>query len=461
MLPFTSEAFPYRAPELQLLDVATHEVLDQWTVFGAQYQGGVSVVAGDVDGDGEQELIVAQSGGPDASGLIRIYSSDHTLLKQVRIVTDAHSPTHIDLAAGDVDGDGKDEVVVSFPEEQRSFVALLNDQLSFDPLTVGLFEAFPGVETGAVVAIGQLTTDDTPDILVGTSAGVSARVQPFSAQGLPMLPHIQPTLASVEQGLTLTTLKAEKNEPSHVVIGARNGGYTDVEVYVYDASRIPHRESTFRTWTKEFQSGVELTPIDVDANGTEEIAIVPAGDQRADVRFFRPDGAYIETTPLQLFEEDFRGGVDIAQFRTSRNQQTLAVVPRAQLQRADLTRGEKYIEVDLSEQVTRLWEGGFMRQTYLISSGLPGTPTPQGDFSILAKIERHVYDGRPVYYFPNTPWNLRYKAGGTGSNYYFHTAYWHNNFGHPMSHGCVNMREPDARFLYQWAEVGTPAWIHE
>ena len=51
-------------------------------------------------------------------------------------------------------------------------------------------------------------------------------------------------------------------------------------------------------------------------------------------------------------------------------------------------------------------------------------------------------------------WNLRFKP-----RYYIHTAYWHNNFGHRMSHGCINTREADAEWIYHWAEIGTPVVI--
>ena len=42
----------------------------------------------------------------------------------------------------------------------------------------------------------------------------------------------------------------------------------------------------------------------------------------------------------------------------------------------------------------------------------------------------------------------------------FHSAYWHNNFGNRMSHGCVNMPIPEAKFVYEWAPIGTEVWVH-
>jgi lipoprotein-anchoring transpeptidase ErfK/SrfK len=45
-------------------------------------------------------------------------------------------------------------------------------------------------------------------------------------------------------------------------------------------------------------------------------------------------------------------------------------------------------------------------------------------------------------------------------DYAIHGAYWHNNFGTPMSHGCVNVNLPDAAWLYNWAPVGTLVNVH-
>jgi lipoprotein-anchoring transpeptidase ErfK/SrfK len=49
-----------------------------------------------------------------------------------------------------------------------------------------------------------------------------------------------------------------------------------------------------------------------------------------------------------------------------------------------------------------------------------------------------------------------FRTGG----YYVHGVYWHNDFGFPVSHGCVTLGVPDAEWLYNWTPAGTPVWIH-
>lgn len=115
----------------------------------------------------------------------------------------------------------------------------------------------------------------------------------------------------------------------------------------------------------------------------------------------------------------------------------------------------KRIDIDLSEQRLRYFHGEFHEAgTFLISSGLRHMPTPKGSFRVEKKLSLVHYRG-PGYNYPNAKWNLRFKP-----KYYIHGAYWHSNFGKPMSHGCVNSPYADMEKLYAFADEGTPIIIH-
>ncbi len=113
----------------------------------------------------------------------------------------------------------------------------------------------------------------------------------------------------------------------------------------------------------------------------------------------------------------------------------------------------KKISVDLSAQRLSYFLGHVELGSFLISSGVPKMSTPKGEFTVLAKKPLVNYGG-PGYSYPNTKWNLMFKKG-KGFNYYIHGAYWHNKFGRPMSHGCVNVSYANMEGLYQWADKGT------
>lgn len=117
--------------------------------------------------------------------------------------------------------------------------------------------------------------------------------------------------------------------------------------------------------------------------------------------------------------------------------------------------GTRWIEVDLSDQTLTAWQGDVAIMYTSISSGLPGTPTITGRFQIGTKYQSARMTGQG-YDLPGVPWVMYFYG-----EYGIHGAYWHNNFGAPMSHGCVNMRVGEAQFLYNWAPIGTVVEVHE
>jgi LysM repeat protein len=116
--------------------------------------------------------------------------------------------------------------------------------------------------------------------------------------------------------------------------------------------------------------------------------------------------------------------------------------------------GAKWIDVNLSKQRLTAYQGNTPVFSALISGGLPRTPTVVGRFKINTKLRATRMRG-PGYDLPNVPYTMYFYRG-----YAIHGTYWHNNFGRPMSHGCVNMRTSDAAGLFNWGPMGTTVVTH-
>ncbi len=114
----------------------------------------------------------------------------------------------------------------------------------------------------------------------------------------------------------------------------------------------------------------------------------------------------------------------------------------------------RWIDVNLSTQTLTAYEDSTPVRSTLVSTGLPATPTPTGQFRIYAKYLSDTMSG-PGYYLPDVPYVMYFYRG-----YGLHGTYWHSNFGHPMSRGCVNLPTPEAEWLFNWAAVGTLVNIH-
>lgn len=113
----------------------------------------------------------------------------------------------------------------------------------------------------------------------------------------------------------------------------------------------------------------------------------------------------------------------------------------------------KEIVVKVDKQQLYAYENGRVVRTILVSTGVPQFPTVEGRFSIYWKLPSQTMQG-VGYYLPGVPWVMYFYK-----DYGLHGTYWHENFGTPMSHGCVNLPTEDARWLYEWSEVGTPVIV--
>jgi lipoprotein-anchoring transpeptidase ErfK/SrfK len=119
---------------------------------------------------------------------------------------------------------------------------------------------------------------------------------------------------------------------------------------------------------------------------------------------------------------------------------------------------ERWIDVNLSTQTLAAYEGNELAFSSLISSGTWEHPTVTGQFRVWIRFESQTMDGRRLgydYYLENVPYVMYFYE-----DYALHGTFWHNNFGTPMSHGCVNMKTEDARWLFNWSRVGTVVNVH-
>lgn len=119
---------------------------------------------------------------------------------------------------------------------------------------------------------------------------------------------------------------------------------------------------------------------------------------------------------------------------------------------------ERWVDVNLTTQALVAYEGDTAVLTTRISSGTWEFPTVTGQFRIYLAYRSQTMDGRRLgydYYLENVPYVMYFYK-----DYALHGTFWHNNFGTPMSHGCVNMKTTDAGWLYEWASIGTMVNVH-
>ncbi len=125
----------------------------------------------------------------------------------------------------------------------------------------------------------------------------------------------------------------------------------------------------------------------------------------------------------------------------------------------DVPDQEKHIVVDLTSQLVTAFEGEKLVLSQRCSSGAKGTDTPKGDFltyhkgpSVHMTNEGDAAEDENVYSLPGVPWCSFFTGAGNA----FHGTYWHNDYGRPRSHGCVNLPSEAAKFIYRWTKPTVP-----
>ena len=118
------------------------------------------------------------------------------------------------------------------------------------------------------------------------------------------------------------------------------------------------------------------------------------------------------------------------------------------------------IDVNLSTETLTVTENGNVVDSWAISSGREGFATHTGSFTVNWKLDTQNMGNTdltkaPFYYQPDVKWIMYFNGDEA-----LHGVYWHNNWGTPMSHGCVGMPESRAEWLFDWSPQGTEVNVH-
>lgn len=313
------------------------------------------------------------------------------------------------------------------------FQAPKNAAVSFDTAKAA-YVAQPGVDgTGVDLAV-------LGSALQKAFASGEAAV-PVAAASTPVAPAVTTKAA--------TDMAAKLNDI------AKKAGF-----YVGSERTVPVTPATLASWihVTTTETGFALT---VDTAAVQKaVDALPAAVNRAPqngTAITDPQGKVLQTEKASLDGRTLGDTSNVAarfarQLADGNGVYTLPVTSTD----AQTTKIARNIVVSLSKQTTYLYENGKLVHQYLISSGVPGHDTQPGSYRVMAKVAMQDMGCTTGYTYctKNVPW-VSYFYPNVG----FHGTYWHHNFGHVMSHGCVNMPIDVAKFVYDWAPIGTPVVV--
>lgn len=297
------------APEVTIMRT-TGTVLRKFGVYPPVFRGGVNVVSGDVDGDRISEIVTGagRGGGPQ----VRVFRSDGSVISSF-FAYDKMFRGGVNVALGDLDGDGRAEIVTGSgyggSPQVRIFDVkgkLLRSFMAYD-------NSFRG---GVQVTVADIDGDKKAEIIVAPGPGVGSRneVRVFSATGgsasggnrqFVLQKSFTAFPLSVRGGINLAVGDLEGDGKPEIVVAPQSG--VSPEVRIYSASGSWQR--AFLVYPDAFLGGVNLTIGDLDRDGSAEIVVGPGAGGGPHVKIINGFGQVKD----QLFPYDpaFRGGVKV------------------------------------------------------------------------------------------------------------------------------------------------------
>jgi hypothetical protein len=359
------------------------------------------------------------------------------------------------VAVCDLDGDGKKEVVTGTQFGGGPHIRVF-DNYGNDLADGGWFAYNKFFRGGVNIACGDWDADGRDEIVTGAGPSGGPHVRVFDGLG-----NIETEFfafaAEQLSGVSVAIGQLDGDPEEEIIASQFSSGDPLVRVFEKEGFGW-YKSSEWQAYMTEYKGGVSVAAGDFDDDGLDEVVTMINGGGGPHVRFFDKYGH--PKDEFFAYEDDYRGGIRIAMADVNGGGDEIFTIPTSRLVSGPVGQ-PKFIDVDVSKQRLTAYEWGIPVKVFPVSTGTWKFPTPIGKTEVRYKklwvdyIWSYGPDHPDNYNLPNVKYNLNIFP-----HIYIHYAYWHNNFGYRMSHGCVNANFENAEWVYNWAEVGTAVETH-
>ncbi len=280
--------------------------------YASNFRGGVNVALGDVDGDGKDEIVTAP--GPDGSPHIRIFSITGTFEKDF-FAYDSGFRGGINIAVGDVDG-GKAEIVTApmagggpnvriFGYRSGEFIPTTENFMAYD-------ESFRG---GISIAIADLEGNGMGEIITAPLSRGGPHIRIFGFRNKVFVPVILGLMAYDENfrgGVTIAGGDVDGDGRDEIITGVAAAGGPHIRIFGRQPDQTVQLEHPgFMAFSPDFRGGISIATSDYQADGRAEIVAAVRSDGNPVVRFFNREGTIIYEEYL-AYADTFKQGINLA-----------------------------------------------------------------------------------------------------------------------------------------------------
>lgn len=359
----------------------------------------------------------------------------------------------ISLAAADLDNDGEDEIITGAGVGGGPQVGIF-DQHGRQKFVAGFWAYDQGYRNGIEVAAGDINGDGNKEILVSIVDKNMAIIRFFNREGKEVEKAISFPLEESYEPVKLAALDLGQDNVQEILVGLGSGNEPKIKIFRRDGSLIKE----FLAYDKNFWGGVNFSVSKI--NGNNIIATGAGFSGGPHVRLFDSFGGVILKSPFFAYSREFHGGINVLYEDIDSDGEHEIITLAGQANEGDGQSLHKLIDVDISEQMLRYYQYGKLIGTSRVSTGRMGMPTPLGEFKIWQKTPR-AYSKKYGLYMP---WWMSFKPGyGIHELPEWPSGYKEgvNHLGVRVSHGCIRLGIGPAKKLYDFAPIGTAVMIHE
>jgi lipoprotein-anchoring transpeptidase ErfK/SrfK len=407
------------------------ETNTEFTIESENNQGGMSIAAGDLGTDGTPEIIIGS--GLGQKPYVKVLRQDGSMIgKFLAYEEDMWSGIHV--AVCDLTGDGINEIVTSAGPGGGPHIRIFSNMGKL--IDGGNFMAYSEKFQGGVnLACGKLNSETKASLvtLPETTGGPHVRVWNISNKKI---------------NLEKEFFAFDKKNKNGLV-----GTISNKKLFLGEQK---NKKPTFKTYVIHNEEKLlDEKQIEINSTGINSLFV-----KNNELHFSSTTNRFIQnvvTGKVQNLNTTF--DTIATNLSSNNNEANKTLIAQSKPSLSSDTPIKKII-VNTSEQRLYAYENGLIKNTFLVSSSLKDGITPIGNHKILAKLPVVHYawfygSGSPDNYDLGwVPFNLRFYP-----HIYIHYAPWHNNFGHRMSHGCVNVSLENMKWIYGWADVGTEVQV--
>lgn len=451
VFPFSTKAVEVM-PEIKFFDQNLN-LEKKFLISAKTFEGSFDLTVVDLGGDGISEIVIGAPAGEKPE--VKIYREDGSLVNSF-LAYDKDFKGGVNVAAGDLDGDGKGEIITGAGPGGGPHIRIF-DGYGNPKITAGFFAFDKNLRNGVNVAVGDLNGDRRDEIIAGSGPGTKAQIKIFKSDG-ELLAEINPGEIAKWSGVNVASGDLDSNGVDEVISAPGWGSAPQIQIWKADGTLL----NKFLAYDINFKSGVNLSSADFDGDSREEIITGAGAPGGPHIKVFDGDGHLKINSTFFAYDKNFRGGVLAVMGKFREGNKLITLPQRTKISgRTDLY---KYIEIDISEQKLWFYESGFKLGVYPVSTGMPKMPTPLGNFKIFYKSLVEYSDAYDLY----MPHFMQFTRSGAGIH---GLPYWEkpggriyegvHHLGLRVSHGCVRLPLDAAEKIYEWAAFDTFVIVHQ